>query len=378
MALEIIAVCVSLAAIAGSILLLWGAMLIGRYRTAPHTAAPFDASAVTLLKPLYGAEPRLFENLATFIEQDWPAPVQMLCGVQRADDPAIAAVEALKARYPDADIELVVDPTVHGSNAKVSNLINLMRRARHDRIVLSDSDMAVPRSYLATLHHGLEQPGVGAVSCLYRGRGDAGFWSRLAALGTDLHFLPAAAIGIASGMGHPCMGSTIAMRREMLNALGGFEAFADILADDHAIGAAVRARGKRVAIPPMLLTHCFTEEAPGALLRHELRWNATIAGIDPGGAAGSIILHPLALALVSLICVPGWPGTVALLFALAARGIVAVRTARDTGDALARIALIPVRDTLSFALFLGGFVTRSVEWRGAALKITRGGRLAGK
>ena len=149
-------------------------------------------------------------------------------------------------------------------------------------IVLADSDMAVPRDYLTILAAALDRPGVGAVTCLYRGRGDAGFWSRLTALGIDLHFLPATLIGRATGLGHPCMGSTIALRRATLDAIGGFARFADTLADDHALGAAVRATGATVAIPDMILTHGCSERTLAALLRQELRWNATDRRDRPG------------------------------------------------------------------------------------------------
>lgn len=362
---------VLLLSLPGSLLLLWAALLAGR-RLRPTASEPAAAPAITILKPLYGAEPRLAANLETFLRQDYPGEVQIICGLHSADDPAVTSFRDLVVSHPEADFELVIDPRRHGANGKISNLINMMTRARHGVIVLSDSDMAVPPDYLRRIVAALEPPGVGAVSCLYRGRADAGIWSRLVAMGIDLHFLPAALIGLALRLGHPCMGSTIALRRETLEAIGGFAAFADILADDHAIGAAVRARGLAIAIPDMLLVHGCAERSLAALFRQELRWQATIAGIDPAGYAGSVLLHPFALALIgsALLGFSSWSLAVAGL-ALAARMIFALRL-----NDLRSLPLIPARDLLSFAVFFAAFFTRSVDWRGARLRMEEHGRLS--
>ena len=358
----------------GSGLLLWAAWLMRRRAAARDPGAPHPAPAISLLKPLYGAEPRLRDNLAGALDQDYPAPVEVICGVADADDPAAAVARSLPVR-------LVVDPRRRGRNAKVSNLANIAAVARHDVIVLADSDMAVPRDYFGRLAGALASPGVGAVTCLYVGRGDAGFWSRLVAAGIDSHFVPASEIGLATGLGHPCMGSTIAMRRETLDSIGGFAAFADVLADDHAIGAAVRETGQSVAVPAMVLVHGCAEASFAALARQELRWNATIAGIDPSGYAGSIVLHPLPLAIVASLIGGKAAGAFAIALALVARGAVALAAARlDFGgrswrDRLTALALVPFRDLLSFALFLASFAVRSVDWRGTSLNLGRQGRL---
>jgi ceramide glucosyltransferase len=272
-----------------------------RQRTTPSART----EAVTLLKPLYGAEPQLEANLASFLTQTHGGPVQMVCGVQRADDPATEVVRTLMARFPEARIDLVIDPARHGANAKVGNLINMMARAEHGIMVLSDSDMAVGPDYLAEVLGALDAPGVGAVTCLYRGRGDAGFWSRLAAAGPSYQFLVGLVFGKTMGLAEPCMGSTIALRRSTLEAIGGFEAFADVLADDHAIGAAVRGQGLAIAIPPLVLAHASAERNLTQVWRQELRWAATIRALAPAGYAGSLIGFPLALAMLgSLVSSP--------------------------------------------------------------------------
>ena len=344
--------------------------LVRRFACVPAVAgAPEPAS---LLKPLHGAEPRLAENLASFLDQEWEAPVELLCGVQRADDPARAMVASLDPRAVE-----VRDPTPHGANAKVANLINIARRARHDLLVLSDSDIAVGPDYLATIAGTLAKPRVGAVTCLYRGRGDAGGWSRFAAAQIDYHFLPSVLVGIAVGLAKPCMGSTIALRRTTFDAIGGFGRFADTLADDHAMGAAVRDLGLVVAIPPMLVTHACTERSFAELWRHELRWAVTVRNIDPAGFLGALVTYPVVWALTVLLVAPKL-GLLLLLVAILAR--LGLKRAVDAVAGAPNIpnALLPLRDILSFVVSVAAFFTRSVDWRGRALRMEAEGRVSAR
>ncbi|HEY0269794.1 MAG TPA: bacteriohopanetetrol glucosamine biosynthesis glycosyltransferase HpnI [Sphingomonas sp.] len=340
------------------------ALVAGRWR-APAPPLPTDPPAVTLLKPLHGAEPRLAENLAGFAAQDYPAPVQIVCGVADDGDPALAAARAIGA-------DIVIDATRHGANAKVSNLINMAARARHPLIVLSDSDMAVAPDYLARIADAMARPGVGAVTCLYAGRGDAGGWSRLAAAGISWQFLPSVMIGLACRMARPCMGSTIALTSDTLARIGGFRRFADLLADDHAIGAAVRALGLEVAVPPMILAHGCDEPSLAAIVRHELRWQATVRMLDPAGYAGSAVTHVLPFALLAGMAGGGWGW---LGGALLARLALAARIDTIVGARTAPLWWLPARDMLSFGLYCAAFFTRRVDWRGARLHMAHDGRM---
>lgn len=351
-------------------------VLLSRFLGSKARPAPSDAG-ITILKPLHGAEPCLADNLASFLDQEHEGPIQLLCGVQRTDDPAIAAVEALRARYPNARIDLIVDTTPHGSNRKIANLINMQSAIAHDLVVLSDSDMVVPRHYLATLADALDKPGIGVVTCLYRGRGDAGLWSRLGAMGLSYRFLPDVGFATAIGQsGGACMGSTIAMRRATLAAIGGFAPFSDVLADDHALGRAVRAQGLAIAVPPLLLTHASDETSFPALWRHELRWAATVRGLTPAAAyAGLIVTLPLPLAMLGL---PFHPAAgIALTIAAVALRVgsamcVDVLAAAKTGSKW----LLPARDFLSLAIFVASYAARSVDWRGTRLTMGQDGRVA--
>lgn len=342
----------------------------------PRTAAPGRCNAaVTILKPLHGGEPRLADNLATFLMQDHPGPIQLLCGVQRPDDPAIAAVETLRARFPQARIDLIVDPTAHGANGKIANLINLEPHIAHDITVLSDSDMVVRPDYLARLVAALDAPETGAVTIAYSGRGDAGFWSRIAAAGLSWQFLPGVVFGAVRGLARPCMGSTIAIRRETLAAIGSFAAFADMLADDYAIGEAVAALGLKVGMPAMLVTHASTERSFRELWRHELRWGATVRDVVPVAYAMGVIAMPFPLALLAIPILP-LPGLALTGLALLARLSAAVVADRCSGARTAPLWLLPLRDCLTFTVFIASLTVRSVDWRGATLRMAQRGRIS--
>lgn len=367
--------CLALAAI-GSAYVLATAATVARFFAAAGGAGDPDM-AVTILKPLHGDEPCLIDNLATFLTQDHAGPIQLLCGVQRNDDPAIAAVEELRRRYPDSSIDLIIDPSPHGHNGKVANLINMSHAIAHPIVIMSDSDIAVPPNYLSRLLGALDRKGVGAVTCLYRGRGDAGFWSRLGAAGLSYQFLPNATFATAIGqLGDACMGSTIAMRRETLDTIGGFARFKDMLADDHAIGRAVRALGLTIAIPPLLVTHGSDEASLRALWQHELRWAATVRGVTPAAAyVGSLITLPFPLALIGAAAHPA-AGAALALVAFVTRLVAAGTVDGVAGVATAAKWLLPARDFLSLAIFVASYGARSVDWRGTRLTMGADGRIA--
>jgi ceramide glucosyltransferase len=323
---------------------------------------------------LHGAEPRLGDNLASFLQQNCDAEFQLVAGLADASDPAATAAEALQRDYPAADIALVIDATRHGANAKVGNLVNMLREARHDVVVLSDSDMSVGPDYLAAVLAALTEANVGAVTCFYRGRGDAGFWSRISA-GIISHVaLPDMVLGYVTGLARPCMGSTIALRRETLEAIGGFERFADVLADDHAIGAAVAELGLEVTIPPLMLTHSCAEGSFAALWRQKLRWAATIRSLQPWGYAGSVITRPLPLALLAIPFAP-IPGLALTAAALAVRLTVMRRVDRIARTRTVPAWLLPAIDTVEFLVFAAAFFTRTIDWRGSRLTMARAGRI---
>lgn len=341
-----------------------------------ESAAP-GGPHVAVLRPLHGDEPGLVAALASAIAQDYAGPVTHVFGVADAADPAIAIVEGLRRAYPAADIRLVIDPAQHGTNRKISNLLNMMREANGEIIILADSDILVGRDYLTRLVAMLAEPGIGAVSCLYRGRAVVpGLWARLSALAIDAHFLPNAALGIAFGLATPCFGSTIALRRDTLVAAGGLEAVKDQLADDYALGAAVRALGLKVAFPDFLVDHNCVHETARALLSHDLRWARTIRQVDPAGHFGTLVTFALPNALLAAIFGGFSPAGLAGLSLVLAWRIAQFRMlAQRFGLARDRIWLLPFRDMLSYAMLIASFLGRGVAWRGTRFDVGASGAM---
>jgi ceramide glucosyltransferase len=329
--------------------------------------------AVTVLKPLHGAEPDLADRLAALCRQHYGGPVQVVCGAQGDLAPATAVVGEVNSKFPDR-IELVADQRSHGANGKVSNLINMLPRARYDTIVLSDSDIVVERDYLRRIVALLGEPDVGAVTCLYHGIGGAGLWSRISALATNSHFLPQAITALGLKLGKPCCGATIALRRSMLDRIGGFHAFADVLADDYAIGVAVRAAGYDVKAAPFLVGHRCFEGSLREFMRHQIRVARTIRSIDPIGYAGTILTHPLPLALLGMLS-GGITATLLTVAVLASRVTLCRCVERRFGLPRQSYWLIPLQDVLVFGVYVASFFGATVNWQGVDFRVAGDGTL---
>lgn len=349
----------------------WAVRRVQRPR--PRRAAA--TRPVTILKPLCGEDPGLAANLRSFCTQDYPR-FQVVFGVRDADDPAIPVVRRLIAEMRTADLTLVIDGRLRGRNLKVANLQNMLPEARHDLLVIADSDMRVERHYLAEMCAPLTDPTVGLVTCLYRGVPAGGLWSRLACLHVNHGFLPQAALADALGAGAGCFGASIGLRRETLERMGGFGAIADDLADDYALGAAVRRLGLRIELSSLLVDNVIVEPSLGALFRHELRWARTIRLVAPLGFLGSIVTQPVVTAAlaVALGALP-LAAPAMLILALLCRAVSVRLIDRSLRLPASPIALLPLRDVLSFAVFVASFFARRVEWRDRTFQVGPNGRL---
>ncbi|HEY1432631.1 MAG TPA: bacteriohopanetetrol glucosamine biosynthesis glycosyltransferase HpnI, partial [Stellaceae bacterium] len=278
--------------------LIGAAVAVVRFVRRQVSAAP-DRPAVSVLKPLHGDEPGLYENLRSFAEQDYPA-LQIVLGVNDPQDGALPAARALMRDLPACDIALVVDARARGSNRKVANLENMFELARHDLLVLADSDMRVDRQYLGAVTAPLLDCRTGAVTCLYKGVSTGGSWSELGAMHINFGFLPSALVAEALGLGGGCFGATIALRRKTLERIGGFARLRYDLADDHRIGAEVSALGLAVVLSPYIVEARVSERSLADLWRHELRWARTVRAVAPAGFVGSVLAHPVAIAALAV------------------------------------------------------------------------------
>jgi ceramide glucosyltransferase len=355
------------------------ARFLRRARRMRARAQTLAGPAISVLKPLHGDEPLLEEALTSFFVQDYPA-FQLVLGVQTSNDPAIAVVERLRARFPACDVSLVIDATQHGKNRKISNLINMMEKARHDLLVVADSDIHAAQDYLGSVQAMLATPGTRMVTTLYTGlAADRSLAARIGASQINHAFIPGVLIGRALGR-EDGLGATMALTRETLARVGGFAALADHIADDAVLAVKVRELGLAVRLAPSIPATTVAERGLRDLCRRELRWARVNRSLAPLSYAASVVQYPLAFALMTLALAPGaawawgWLGFCWLLRGATARGI-------DHALALAPrvpLALLPLRDLLSVVSVVMSFAGDKVYWRGEVVAVEPPPRLSPK
>jgi ceramide glucosyltransferase len=356
----------------------WAAVTLRRNSGAPRrggagAASPPRPVPVTVLKPLCGAEPGLDDSLRSLCAQDYAGGMQIVFGVQHPADPALAVLEGLKRDYPRLDLTVVVDPARHGASAKVSNLINMMRAARYDWLVLADSDVSVPPGYLAAVTAPLADPAVGIVTCPYRGVPRPGLWSALGALFINDWFIPSVRVAALFGSSGFAFGATIALRRDALDAIGGFQAIADQLADDYRLGELTRRRGQRTVLSEVVVDTWVDERSFHQLAQHGLRWLRTIRVVRPAGYTFSAVTFSLPVAVLGCALAGGTAITLAVLAATLAMRLMLHFVTHAAAARRPPIWTIPLADSLGFALWCAAFVTREVQWRQGRYRVARDG-----
>jgi ceramide glucosyltransferase len=328
-----------------------------RRRPVPTALPP-----VTVLKPLCGSHPALYESLRSFCEQDYP-DVQVLFGVRDPADPAIEVVQRLMDEHRAQNLKLVVNDRAVSVNPKVSNLINLSANAEHDVIVIADSDIRVGRDYLRTVVAPLADPGVGLVTCLYRGGGKSRGWGALARLFIDDWFFPGALVSATGGTMRHAFGATLVFRRHGLEAIGGFEALGPYLADDYMLGQRIAAHGDRVVLSPYIVETRVVDQSFAALFFHELRWSRTMRAVRPVGYFLAAVTYGFVWSALALaVTGAAWPAVAVAAAHVTVRLAVHESAHRALASARTTPWLLPVRDLLSLVLWAAAFTGRTVRW----------------
>jgi ceramide glucosyltransferase len=352
------------------------AVLAFRMRRAPNN--PRVRPPVTMLKPLCGAEPGLYEHLRSFCRQDYPE-FQIVFGVRDPGDPACAVVKRLAAEFPSVPIELVIDPQLHGNNRKISNLINMLPFARHDLLAMADSDAFVEADYLAAVTAPLADRDVGLVTCIYRGAPTMRIWSHLGAMYINEWYVPSVLLAWLFGHQGYVSGQTVCLRRDTLQAIGGLASLANYLADDHRLGELVRALGLRIVLSPYVLKGEHHEPNFDSLARHELRWMRTLRVLRPRSFRLIFFSFSMPLAVIGLLAAAADSPLSASLWALfgttaAARLVLHfVHRIRDQRSPLSDLWLLPVRDSLICWVWCRSFFTSRVTWRGSEFDVDADG-----
>ena len=334
---------------------------------------------MTILKPLHGDEPLLEDALASFCDQDYPE-FQIVFGLQDPADAALHVIRRLRTRFPNVDIDVVIDPAQHGVNRKISNLINMYPSAKHDVIVMADSDIHAPEGYLRQLASALSGDNVGLVTTLYAGLGASKtIAARLGTAQINHSFLPGALMARLLGR-EDCLGATMALTRQTLESVGGLQALVHHLADDAVLGRLVTARGLSVTLASTLPATTVPEMRIVDLFNHELRWGRTIQSLAPVGFALSSLQYPLFWSGLAMVLCGFEPWAITLFFAtwvFRATVMLGIDLSLNLEGGVP-IWLLPLRDVLSVTVILASYGGREVAWRGHVLHIAPPRLAAGK
>jgi ceramide glucosyltransferase len=332
------------------------------------------APPISILKPLAGAEEGLKDNLRSFFEQNYPA-FEILFAVRSAADPAIDIVERLQARYPAVPSQLIVTGEPPYANAKVYSLELMLEAARHDLVVMADSDIRVLPDMLSALAAEFADEKLGMATCPYRVVPGPSFWSTLEAVGLNTEFLSGVLVArMLDGMKF-ALGPTIAARRETLRRIGGFDAVKDYLAEDFVLGSLAAEHGFRVILSSYVVDHYIGAQSFGANLGHRLRWHRSSRRSRPKGYAGQIFTHPLPLALLLCAFSPAWWPMLAAALVLRAAAVWAT-AGHVLRDPLTRRRwwLVPLQDVINLLVWCAGFFGKTILWRGRRYWLLPDGR----
>lgn len=350
---------------------LWSALGFLRQKE-PVATSPLPP--VTILKPLRGADPQLYDALRSHCTQDYPE-YEVLLGVSDAADPAVPVAQRLGREFPGR-VRVVVCPEALGANRKVSNLIQMLAGARHAHLLINDSDIQVPPDYLRRVFVHFEDPAVGMVTCLYRGRASGTLGSRLEALGISTDFIPGVLAarqleGIRFGLG-----STLALSRKVLDAIGGLQPIVDYLADDYELGSRISKSGMRVALSRLVVETHVPAYSLGGFFEHQLRWARTVRHARPASYFGMALSFGQSWALAALAFSRFAPWACGLLgITVLLRWMMALVvgvSVLDDRQILRNVLLIPLRDLFSALVWLGSYAGRRIRWRGDDFILEKG------
>jgi ceramide glucosyltransferase len=379
--IEVVALVGTGAGVSYYILSLWSAGAYLRYRgeVRSSTASEGDLPPVSILKPLKGLDPEFYECFRSHCLQDYPE-YEIIFGVSESGDPAVRTVQRLQQEFPQCSVQLVVCSQKLGANTKVSNLVQMLRAARYDHLIVNDSDIRVESDYLRRVIAPLSEERVGMVTCLYRGIASGTLGSRLEAIGISTDFSAGVVVarciegGVRFGLG-----STLALRRRDLDAIGGFEAFVDYLADDYELGKSIAALGLEVRLSEVVVETVLPAYDLKGFLEHQLRWARSMRDSRPWGYGGLLFTFGVPWAVLVVIASRGAAWAWGLAAGVASLRLLMAWTVgsevlRD-GQLAALLPLLPLRDFAAVLVWLVSFAGSRIAWRGDYFRL-KDGKLA--
>lgn len=333
------------------------------------------APSITVLKPVAGLESGLYEYLASFCNQNYPNYEVVFC-MHDEDDPAAVIVERVRGDYADTKIRVAVGNNDAMANPKIANLAKPGAEPAGEIVVIADSDVTVTPDYLRAVAAEFATESTGATTCLYGAIPNDTFVSDLGAMHVEDEFLPSVLVALALGPLRFCMGATMAVRRNVLERIGGLEALGPFLADDHELGELVAKAGRTVTLCPHTVKTSVLETDLRDLWDHELRWARTKRAQAPAGYAFSFVMYPLPFAFTLLLLAPSWPSFTLFIYIATLRWFLHAASRGALHDKRpSRWWLVPVREVMSLAIWVVSMFGKSVIWRETKSDVAPDGRI---
>lgn len=337
------------------------------FRNRPPLQTDF-APPVSVLKPVRGLDREAYENYASFCRQEYPE-FEIIFGVTEGTDPAVPIIEKLICDFPQCKIRLLIGAEPLGTGDKVNKLCRMVREAKHEILIISDSDIRVAPGYLSAVASPFANPNVGAVTCLYRGITDGSLVSEMEALGNTSDFDAGVLCAWQLGGVDFTLGATMATTKARLAEIGGFEALVDHFSDDYELGHRIAALGYRVEVTTFPVFTVFPTQTLAQCFRHQVRWTLTMKHSQPWGHFSLIFTHGLPWVVLAALIAPSWKIAALYLAGYAVlRGLMAWTVGVwGVHDPILRrkFYLVPLRDAFAFTVWLASFFKRRIEWRGA-------------
>lgn len=343
-----------------------------------HPVASFAPwPAVTILKPVCGLEKNLKANLRTACLQDYPE-FQVVFSVEDPNDPALPCLEEMRRDFPEK-VSLAVGGRRAGPNGKINNLLGALRHARHELLVISDSDAHLSADYLQRIIAPLSDPEVGFVCTLYRATAAERWFEKMELLALNADFIPGVIFAYVSGAAKFCLGASVALRRSSLREIGGLEALADYLAEDYELGRRLWNSGKRLVLVPCFVDLTVDLAGVSQWWSHQVAWDQKTRAAQPLGFLATVLTRSVPCALLLAVVRGDALGMIVLSAAVAVRLSTAawiLRKGLADREGLKSLALLPLRDLAGFVSWGLAWMKKTVTWRGRRLVLSRGGRLA--
>jgi ceramide glucosyltransferase len=344
-------------------------------RKSTTAGCPQFQPPVSVLKPVRGVDFASHENFASFCRQNYPDYEILFC-VNEMSDPAVPVIQQVMAEFPQRRIRILSGALQIGTNRKVNNLALLTKEARHEYLVQSDGDVRGGPNYLKNVIASFADPAVGLVSCFYRGIAQPGLPAELEAIGAASDFFAGALVADWLEGVTFALGASVATTKSWLRKIGGYEAFANFLADDYEIGNRVHKAGGKVLLSHEVVWTIYPALSFREFWEHQVRWVRTVRLVRPASFFGLIVTHGLPWAIAAALVAPtAWISgaylVAYLLLRLAVAWVVGVRGTHD--DVVRRkLWLVPLRDAIHFVVWLAGFASNRVRWGGIEYEIHEG------